>query len=592
MHIINERINQLRNSMKLQGISACIIPGTDPHASEYFADYWKEREWISGFDGSMGTAVVTTDKAGIWTDSRYFLQADTQLEGTEFVSMKMGLPGTPNILPWLSSVLKPGDKVGVNPQMFSMSAFNTIEHDLKRSGIELVSVDLIQDIWADRPSLPDEPFFIYPTSFTGKDSKEKCAMIRRELQAAHVDACILPSLDDIAWLFNIRGKDVAYNPLVIAYALVTTEKVTLYIDPKKINDENRAYLNRLEVDTKNYSDIYSDLKTLPSNYRILVDSNKLNQSLYESIPDGCEIISQLSPVAVLKSIKNDVELSGFRKAMVKDGIALTRFFMWLEGSVANTKQTEVSIALKLDAFRREQGNYFGESFGTIAGYADHGAVIHYKADEQSAYTLLPENILLLDSGGQYLEGTTDITRTTVLGPATEQQKTDFTLVLKGHIGLATAVFPTGTRGSQLDILARKSMWERGINYLHGTGHGVGHFLNVHEGPQSIRMEENPVHLQPGMILSNEPGIYRNGEYGIRIENLIHVIEKETSTFGSFLQFETLTLFPIEQKLIDKSTLSVQELEWLNNYHQRVYETLAPHLNDVEQKWLKEKTKAL
>lgn len=592
MHIINERINQLRNSMKLQGISACIIPGTDPHASEYFADYWKEREWISGFDGSMGTAVVTTDKAGLWTDSRYFLQADTQLEGTEFVSMKMGLPGTPNILPWLSSVLKQGDKVGVNPQMFSMSAFNTIEHDLKRSGIELVSVDLIQDIWADRPSLPDEPFFIYPTSFTGKDSKEKCAMIRRELQTARVDACILPSLDDIAWLFNIRGKDVAYNPLVIAYALVTTEKVTLYIDPKKINDENRAYLNRLEVDTKNYSDIYSDLKTLPSNYRILVDSNKLNQSLYESIPDGCEIISQLSPVAVLKSIKNDVELSGFRKAMVKDGIALTRFFMWLEGSVVNTKQTEVSIAGKLDAFRREQGNYFGESFGTIAGYADHGAVIHYKADEQSAYTLLPENILLLDSGGQYLEGTTDITRTTVLGPATEQQKTDFTLVLKGHIGLATAVFPTGTRGSQLDILARKSMWERGINYLHGTGHGVGHFLNVHEGPQSIRMEENPVHLQPGMILSNEPGIYRNGEYGIRIENLIHVIEKETSAFGSFLQFETLTLFPIEQKLIDKSLLSKQELEWLNNYHQRVYETLAPHLNDVEQKWLKEKTKPL
>lgn len=592
MHIINERINLLRNSMRLQGISACIIPGTDPHASEYFADYWKEREWISGFDGSMGTAVVTTDKAGIWTDSRYFLQADTQLKGTEFVSMKMGLPGTPNILPWLSSVLKPGDKVGVNPQMFSMSAFNTIQQDLKRSDIELVSIDLIQGIWVDRPTLPDAPFFIYPTSFTGKDSKEKCAMIQNELQAARVDACILPSLDDIAWLFNIRGKDVSYNPLVIAYALVTVEKVTLYIDPKKINDENRAYLNNLDVVTKNYTDIYDDLKSMPTNYRVMVDGNKLNQSLFESIPDGCEIISQLSPVAILKSIKNDVELSGFRKAMIKDGIALTRFFMWLEGTVANTKQTEVSVAVKLDAFRREQGNYFGESFGAIVGYADHGAVIHYKADENSAYTLLPENILLLDSGGQYLEGTTDITRTTVLGPATDQQKTDFTLVLKGHIGLATAVFPTGTRGSQLDILARKSMWERGINYLHGTGHGVGHFLNVHEGPQSIRMEENPVLLQPGMILSNEPGIYRNGEYGIRIENLIHVIQKEETTFGSFLQFETLTLFPIEQKLISKSLLNEQELQWLNDYHQRVYESLAPHLNDTEQKWLKEKTKTL
>lgn len=592
MHIINERIDLLRNSMRLQGISACIIPGTDPHASEYFADYWKEREWISGFDGSMGTAVVTTEKAGIWTDSRYFLQADTQLKGTEFVSMKMGLPGTPNILPWLSSVLKPGDKVGVNPQMFSMSAFNTIQQDLKRSDIELVSIDLIQGIWVDRPALPDSPFFIYPTSFTGKDSKEKCALIQKELQAARVDACILPSLDDIAWLFNIRGKDVSYNPLVIAYALITVEKVTLYIDPKKINDENRAYLNNLDVVTKNYTDIYDDLKTLPTNYRVMVDGNKLNQSLYESVPDGCEIISQLSPVAILKSIKNDVELSGFRKAMIKDGIALTRFFMWLEGTVANTKQTEVSIAVKLDAFRREQGNYFGESFGAIVGYADHGAVIHYKADENSAYKLLPENILLLDSGGQYLEGTTDITRTTVLGQATEQQKTDFTLVLKGHIGLATAVFPTGTRGSQLDILARKSMWERGINYLHGTGHGVGHFLNVHEGPQSIRMEENPVLLQPGMILSNEPGIYRNGEYGIRIENLIHVIQKEETTFGSFLQFETLTLFPIEQKLINKSLLNEQELQWLNDYHQRVYESLAPHLNDTEQKWLKEKTKNL
>lgn len=592
MNTIPQRLQILRNEMRKAGVAACIIPGTDPHASEYIADFWKEREWISGFDGSAGTAVVTTCEAGLWTDSRYFLQGSEQLKGTGFELMKMGLPETPDMLSWLAQVLKPGEKVAVNPQMFSLNAFASMEKELTMNGLQLVSADLMATAWTDRSPLPFDPFFVFSAEKAGRSCKEKIQLVRSEMQKAHADVFVMSALDDIAWLFNIRGRDVAYNPVVIAYALIDTKNTILYIDEVKLTPETSAYLAGEQVIVKPYLSIYEDLKNIGLQNKVLVDGAKLNQSLFEAIPKNCTKINQMSPVFKLKAIKNDVELEGIRKAMLKDGVALTRFMMWLENNINSGELSEVSIAAKLAQFRAQQGDFFGESFGTIAGFAGHGAIVHYRADETSDSKLTPDNILLLDSGGQYLQGTTDITRTLTLGKTTSQQKTDNTLVLKGHIGIATAKFPVGTRGSQLDILARKAMWDLGINYGHGTGHGIGHFLNVHEGPQNIRMDENPTTLQPGMIISNEPGLYRANQYGIRIENLVRVRESVTTEFGQFLEFETLTLFPIDKNLIDKAMLSQQELDWFNAYHQEVYDKIAPLLSPEEQRWLSEKTSAL
>jgi len=592
MNTIPQRLQILRNEMRKAGVAACIIPGTDPHASEYIADFWKEREWISGFDGSAGTAVVTTCEAGLWTDSRYFLQGSEQLKGTGFELMKMGLPETPDILSWLAQVLKPGEKVAVNPQMFSLNAFAAMEKELTMNGLQLISSDLMATAWTDRTPLPSDPFFVFSAEKAGRSCKEKIQLVRAEMQKAHADVFVMSALDDIAWLFNIRGRDVAYNPVVIAYALIDTKNTILYIDEVKLTPETSAYLAGEQVIVKPYLAIYDDLKATGLQQKVLVDGAKLNQSLFEAIPKSCTKINQMSPVFKLKAIKNEVELAGIRKAMLKDGVALTRFFIWFENNINSGELSEVSIAEKLAQFRADQGDFFGESFGTIAGFAGHGAIVHYRADETSDSKLTPDNILLLDSGGQYLQGTTDITRTLTLGKTTSQQKTDNTLVLKGHIGIATAKFPVGTRGSQLDILARKAMWDLGINYGHGTGHGIGHFLNVHEGPQNIRMDENPTTLQPGMIISNEPGLYRANQYGIRIENLVRVRESVTTEFGQFLEFETLTLFPIDKNLIDKSMLTTQELEWLNAYHQEVYDKIAPLLSSEEQRWLSEKTSAL
>lgn len=592
MTTIQERLMIFRGEMRKAGVAACIVPGTDPHASEYIADYWKEREWISGFDGSAGTAVVTLNEAGLWTDSRYFLQGREQLKGTGFELMKMGLPDTPDMLNWLAQVLKPGEKVAVNPQMFSLNAFAAMEKELSGNGLQLVSVDIPATAWTDRTPLPADPFFVFSAEKAGRSCSAKIQLVRAEMQKAHADVFVLSALDDIAWLFNIRGRDVAYNPVVIAYAMLDTVSCTLYLDEAKLTSETAAYLSGEKVTVKPYLAIYDDLKSVSLKNKVLVDGAKLNQSLYEALPKSCQKVNQMSPVFKLKALKNDVELAGIRNAMLKDGVALTQFFMWLEANVAGGNLTEVSIAEKLAGFRAGQGDFFGESFGTIAGFAGHGAIVHYRADAASDSRLTPDNILLLDSGGQYLQGTTDITRTITLGNTTEQQKKDFTLVLKGHIGLGSVKFPVGTRGSQLDILARKAMWDLGINYGHGTGHGIGHFLNVHEGPQSIRMEENPVTLQPGMIISNEPGLYRANQYGIRTENLVRVRESVVTEFGSFLEFETLTLFPIDKNLIDKSMMTPQETEWLNNYHQEVYTKLAPLLSADEQAWLKDKTSAL
>ena len=589
---INERLAKLREIMKQEGISACIVPGTDPHASEYIADFWKEREWISGFDGSAGTAAVTLDKAGVWTDSRYFLQGEEQLEGTGFELMKQGLPDTLEIIPWLISELKVGEKVAVNSQMFSVNAYAAMKNELQSNGIQLVALDLLAKTWTDRPALPLNKLFVFDVKYAGKSASEKLQILRTELKKVRANAFIMSALDDIAWLFNIRGNDVSYNPVVIAYALVEEEKATLFIENEKLTSETKAYLEAEGVSVAPYLSVYDSLRNIPAENAVLIDGAKLNQSLYEAIPEACAKRNMMSPVFRLKSIKNEVELEGVRRAMIKDGVALTRFFMWLENNVGKEEISEISLSKKLYDFRGEQENFVGESFGTIAGYAGHGAIVHYRATPESDASLVTENILLLDSGGQYFDGTTDITRTITLGKPTEQQIADFTMVLKGHINLGKAVFPTGTRGSQLDILARKALWDNCLNYGHGTGHGIGHFLNVHEGPQSIRMDENPVTLQPGMIISNEPGMYRAGEYGIRIENLVHVVPAAKTEFGQFLTFETLTLFPIDKNLIDVYALEMDEVDWLDAYHQKVFETLSPYLNKEEQKWLKEKCEVL
>ena len=588
MAAINERIASLRDVMRKAGVAACIIPGTDPHASEYIADYWKERVWISGFTGSAGTAVVTLTKAGLWTDSRYFLQGEEELKGSGMDLMKMGLPETADIIPWLIDTLKPGEKVAVNAQMFSVNAYAAMKSELETVGIELVSIDLMKEVWTGRPDLPKKPFYVFDLKYSGQSTTDKIAATRAEMAKLRSQVFVMSALDDIAWLFNIRGNDVDFNPVVIAYALVEENDVTLFVDQDKLTEETKTYLASVGVRIKAYDAIYSVLEQIESSKTVLIDGAKLNRALYESIPAACTKRNAMSPVFKLKSIKNEVEMAGVRQAMVKDGVALTRFFIWLEENLKSGNLNEVSVDQKLYEFRSKQENFKGESFSTIAGYGPHGAIVHYRAVPESASTLKPENLFLLDSGGQYLEGTTDITRTVALGTPTVKQKIDFTLVLKGHIALATAKFPSGTRGSQLDILARKAMWDLGINYGHGTGHGVGHFLNVHEGPQNIRMDENPISLQEGMFMSNEPGLYRTNQYGIRTENLIHVIKAEKTEFGEFLKFETVTLFPIDKELIDVEMMSDEDIDWLNNYHKRVYDSLAQKLDENEREWLSRK----
>ncbi len=589
---INERLKALRQAMKEVGASACIIPGTDPHASEYIADFWKEREWISGFDGSAGTVALTLDKAGLWTDSRYFLQGAEQLAGTDFQLMKQGEPETLEIVPWLASELKKGDKVAVNAEMFSVNAYAGMKSQLAMNGIELVSTDLLKKVWADRPELPKNPFFVFDEKYTGKSVGEKLNELRAEMKKLHADVFVMSALDDIAWLFNIRGNDVDYNPVVIAYALVDEDSATLFIASEKITDKTKQYLADNKIIVKDYFAIQSELGKINPAKSVLVDGGKFNQSLFEAIPAACTKRTAMSPVFKLKAVKNKVEMNGVRKAMIKDGVAMTRFFMWLEKNVGKEKLTEISISDKLRSFREDQQGFKGESFGTIAGYGGHGAIVHYKATPESDAEIKKEGILLLDSGGQYLDGTTDITRTVALSKPSKKAKKDYTMVLKGHIQLAMAKFPVNTRGSQLDILARKAMWDEAINYGHGTGHGIGHFLNVHEGPQNIRMDENPITLQPGMILSNEPGLYRTDKYGIRIENLVQVIPAEKTEFGQFLKFETLTWCYIDTKLVDKDMLTDKERKWLNDYHQRVAKNLSPQLSEKERKWLKKKTQAI
>lgn len=589
---IPERIAALREAMKQHKIDAYIIPTSDPHMSEYPADCWKYREWISGFTGSAGTVIITADKAGLWTDSRYFLQASTQLEGTGIELFKMMLPETPTIPEFLTHELKEGQTVGLNGETYSLADARSLEKALAEKEIKLnTNASLIDPIWKERPAIPEAPMFEMPIELSGKSTEDKLIDINKMLHKAGADCTILSALDEVAWTFNIRGTDVAYNPVVISYAFVSEKESVLFVNPKKIPAEIAEHLKKEGVTLADYGMLATFLSRLPEQTRVFIDSKRTNVAIYNALPKSSILIEGTSPANHLKSIKNETEIKGFRNAVLKDGIAMTKFYFWLEKMLkAGEKVTELSAAAKLTALRSEQPQYVMDSFASISSYGPHGAVVHYSPTPETDTELKTDSLYLLDSGAQYLDGTTDITRTIALcDEPSEQMKKDFTRALKGTIGIAKCKFPAGIRGCLIDAFARKALWDAGINYLHGTCHGIGHCLNVHEGPQSIRMEENPVILEPGMVMSDEPAMYRPGEYGIRTENMILIRKDSETEFGKFLGFETLTLCYIDTKLVIPSMLSVREHAWLNKYHQMVYDLVSPHLTEEERAWLKEKT---
>lgn len=591
---ISERLSALRKFMETRHLDAFIVPSTDPHLSEYPPKRWECRKWITGFTGSAGTAVITMKQAGVWTDSRYFLQAAQQLEGTGFDLFKMGMPETPDMIDWIVEQVGNGGKVGIDGMVYATSEAKTLKNKLESKGIALETrFDPFEEIWKDRPEIPKNKIFTLPKEITGESTKNKIERIVEEIEKAGAEGIVIATLDAVAWTFNIRGNDVEYNPVAVAYGYVSKNESVLFIDPDKLTPPIASELQSQGVKTANYNHIFDYIEELPEKTTICVTESKINYTLYQHLSARCKVIDLPSPIDLMKSMKNETELNGFRRAMVKDGIALTRFYMWLEKTVPTGTVTEMTIAEKLREFRSQQEQYMGESFGTIAGYAAHGAIVHYSATPESNSIIEPRGLLLIDSGAQFMHGTTDITRTVALGEIAPQMKSDYTKVLKGHIALATAIYPEGTRGSQLDILARKPLWDNCETYWHGTGHGIGHFLNVHEGPQNIRTEENPTPLKQGMVTSNEPGIYRTDQYGIRIENLVVTQEyKKTEDFGTFYHFETLTLCPIDTKPIETERLTEKEKTWLNNYHRMVYDKLQHHLNEEEKAWLKEKTKAI
>ncbi len=585
---INKRLAALREFMGEKGLHAFIIPSTDSHLSEYPASHWASREWISGFTGSAGTVVVTREKAGLWTDSRYFLQGAKELEGADIELFKEGLPSTPSIEEWLTTELGKGEYVGIDGTVYAAKEAMNLTHKLNMKGLHLISdYDPFSKIWNDRPEIPTNTIFVLPEKYAGEAAHKKIARICDAVEKNGAESLLVASLDTIAWIFNIRGNDVKCNPVAVSYAYVSKEETVLFINPKKLTSEISDYLKAEGVTIAEYDKVFDYVSKLKT--PVCLDANKVTFKLYNTIPDGCRIIDMPSPADLMKSIKNDTEVQGIRNAMERDGVALVRFFMWLEKAVPGGNVTEIMIPEKLVEYRSQQKNFVGESFDTISGYGPNGAIVHYHVSNESSLSVKPEGLLLVDSGAQYFDGTTDITRTLAVGPLTDQMKKDYTMVLKGHINLATAIYPQGTRGSQLDILARKALWDEGLNYLHGTGHGIGHFLNVHEGPQNIRMNENPTTLQPGMVTSNEPGLYRAGQYGIRIENLIRTKHEMTTEFGDFYSFETLTLCPIDTTPIVKEMLTEKEIIWLNEYHKFVYDRLSPLLTEDEKQWLKEKT---
>ena len=604
MNPVNQRLEDLREVMRREHIAACIFPSTDPHQGEYIPDHWKGREFISGFNGSAGTAVVTLTSAALWTDSRYFIAAADQLKGTEYQLMKLKIEGTPTIPEWLGKEImqnrhpyEDSSEVAIDGTCSSVNAVKDLIADLrKENGITLrTNFDPLKLVWRDRPQIPQNPVEIYPMQYAGETTGSKIARIREALRKQHADGMLMAALDDIAWTLNLRGTDVHCNPVFVSYLLISSKTVTLYINKVKLSPEVLAYLKAADIKVEDYEQVENGLKKY-FEYNILLDPDEVNYRLYEVVRNKgkmndlqkTEIVEAESPVKRMKTIKNETEIAGFRNAMLKDGIAMTKFLYWLSGYIGKpeiSELTEISIDQKLTGLRAEQPLYRDISFDTIAGYGTHAAIVHYEATPETDIPLQPKGMLLLDSGAQYLDGTTDITRTIALGPLTEEEKKIYTLVLKGHIQIELCKFPNGSSGTQIDILARKDMWREGLNYLHGTGHGVGTYLNVHEGPHQFRMEWKPAPLVAGMTITDEPGIYLQDRCGARTENTLLIVPYKETEFGKFLQFESLTLCPIDKAPIVLDMMTSEEIEWLNAYHHRVFETLSPHLNAEESAWL-------
>ena len=591
MNEINQRLESLREVMRREHLSAFIFSSTDAHQSEYVADHWQGRTWISGFNGSAGTAVVTMKSAALWTDSRYFLAAEEQLKGTEFQLMKLKIEGTPTISEWLAQELQGENaEVGLDGMVNSYHETMGLIADLRKSGGITVrtNLDPLGLIWTDRPAIPANPVEIQPMEFAGESVASKISRIRTALRQRHADGMLISALDDIAWTLNLRGTDVHCVPVFVSYLLISSQQVSLYVDSAKINDEVKAYLTENGISLYPYNKVAEGLERY-SEYNILLDGDETSYFLWKTVKCQ-EIIAGNSPVPAMKAQKNDREIAGFRQAMLRDGVAMVKFLRWLKPAVEAGGQTEISIDRKLTSLRAEQHLFRDISFDTIAGYQAHGAIVHYEATSETDVALKPEGLILIDSGAQYQDGTTDITRTIALGPVTEEMKHVYTLVLKGHIQLELAKFPDGASGTQLDALARECMWREGYNYLHGTGHGVGAYLSVHEGPHQIRMEWKPTPLRAGMTVTDEPGLYLSGKFGVRIENTLLIKDYQTTEFGKFLQMESLTLCPIDLTPVDFSMLQPEEIEWLDTYHRDVFEKLSPYLEGEDLEWLREATR--
>ena len=592
MNIIQQRLAALRNEMQNLNLDAWYISGTDPHSNEYLPLKWQTRKFISGFTGSFGTVIVKKSEAGLWTDTRYFIHAAEQIEGTGITMYKLRVPDAISPENWLVEKLSAGNRVGINAQTMSIAGYQNLQKALAKKEIDLFNTpDLFETIWDNRPQLSSDKIFELDTCFAGLSRMEKQNQLAENLQKAGADFQVVSMLDELAWLHNLRGSDINYNPVFMGFGLIGKNENYLFTDKIKLSAELSRNLENERVCIKDYDSFYTFLSEV-KNKKIFLDPLTANFLIYNSLIENNEIIESTSLISLSKALKNNTELNGFREAMKKDGVALVEFLFWLKTNIGKTKITEYEIGRKLAEFRSKQSNFKGESFPPIVGYKSHGAIVHLSVGPEDAFPVDAEGILLFDSGGQYLDGTTDITRTVALGQVTEQQKTDFTLVLKGMISLTLAEFPLGTKGCHLDILARKPLWENGMNYGHGTGHGVGHFLNVHEGPMSIRQEFNEHKIEPGMVMSNEPAFYREGEYGIRTENMMVCVEKRKTAFGQFLGFETLTVCPIDTTLIKPDLLNVSEKCWLNSYHEKVNELLKPLLNKELHGFLDELTEKI
>lgn len=594
MNEIELRLARLRELMKREHLSAFIFPSTDAHQSEYVADHWRGREWISGFNGSAGTAVVTMKSAALWTDSRYFLAAEEQLVDTEYQLMRLKMEGTPTIAEWLGKELQDvqSPEVGLDGMVNSYNYVKDLSCSLRKlGGITLrTNLDPLEQIWENRPSLPANPVEIQPLEYAGETLASKVVRIRKSLRELHADGMLVSALDDIAWTLNLRGTDVHCNPVFVSYLLIESDKVSLFVDDNKLSPEVKQYLQDNQVSLYNYNKVEKCLESY-SEYNILLDGDETSYYLWKTVKCQ-EIVAAASPIPAMKAVKNEAEIEGYRSAMLKDGVAMVKFLKWLKPAVEAGGQTEISIDEKLTSLRAEQKLFRDISFDTIAGYAQHGAIVHYEATPETDVVLKPEGLILIDSGAQYQDGTTDITRTIALGAVSEEMKHIYTLVLKAHIQLELVKFPDGASGTQLDAVGRECMWREGYNFLHGTGHGVGSYLCVHEGPHQIRMEWMPTPLRAGMTLTDEPGLYLAGKFGVRIENTVLISDYMSTEFGKFLQIEPLTLCPIDTTPIDVDMLLPEEIDWLNAYHHSVYEKLSPFLDEEEKIWLENATKPI